>query len=66
MRRLNVRASQIDECIEKSMFAISVRPLNPELQPGELLLLQLVKDEATRLGKLHGRARPVTIADASG
>jgi hypothetical protein len=31
MRRLNVRSAQIDECITKSLFAISYRPLNPEL-----------------------------------
>lgn len=55
MRRLNVRPAQIDECIQKSMFAFSVKPLNPELQPGELLLLQLVKTEAARLGKLQSR-----------
>ena len=41
MRRLNVREAQIDECIQKSMFAFSFRPQNPELQQGELLLLQL-------------------------
>jgi hypothetical protein len=55
MRRLNVRPAQIDECIQKSMFAFSVKPQNPELQVGELLLLQLVKTEAARLGKLHSR-----------
>jgi hypothetical protein len=55
MRRLNVRSAQIDECIQKSLFAIPYRPQNPELQPGELLLLQLVKDEARRLGQEHER-----------
>ena len=55
MRRLNVRRAQIDECIEKSMFALSIRPQNPELRPGELLLLQLVKQEALQLGKAHSR-----------
>src|SRR5260370_40628188 len=55
MRRLNVRPAQIDECIQKSMFAFSVKPQKPELQPGELLLLQLVKTEAARLRKLHSR-----------
>ena len=55
MRRLNVRAAQIDECIRTSMFAFSFRPQNPELQLGELLLLQLVKTEAARLGKLDSR-----------
>ncbi len=44
MRRLNVRPAQIDECIQKSLFAFSFRPQNPELRPGELLLLQLVKN----------------------
>jgi hypothetical protein len=43
MRRLNVRPAQIDECIQKSMFTFSFKPQNPELHPGELLLLQLVK-----------------------
>jgi hypothetical protein len=55
MRRLNVRLSQIDECIEKSMFAFGVCPKNPALQPGELLLLQLVKDQASRIGIQDGR-----------
>jgi hypothetical protein len=55
LRRLNVRPAQIDECIQKSMFALSFRPRNPELQTGELLLLQLVKTEAAQLGKLHSR-----------
>ena len=46
MRRLNVREAQIDICIQHSMFALSQRPVNPELKPGELLLLQLVKGAA--------------------
>ena len=55
MRRLNVRQAQIDECIQKSMFAINSKPQNPELQPGELLLFQLVKQEAGQLHKLSSR-----------
>src|SRR4051794_8471417 len=55
MRRLNVRLAQIDECIQQSMFAIGFRPQSPELQPGELLLLQLVKTEAAKWGKRHSR-----------
>ncbi|HET8669078.1 MAG TPA: hypothetical protein VFM05_00180 [Candidatus Saccharimonadales bacterium] len=55
MRRLNVKQSQIDECIQSSLFAFGVKPQNLELQPGELLLLQLVKREAARLGKLKSR-----------
>ena len=55
MRRLNVRSAQIDECIQQSLFAIFFRPQNPELYPGELLLLQLVKDEARKQGKEYAR-----------
>jgi hypothetical protein len=55
MRRLNVRLAQIDECIRHSMFALNSRPANPELAPGELLLLQLVKQEALREGKMRSR-----------
>ena len=32
------------------MFAVSTRPKNPEVQTGELLLLQLNKQDASRLG----------------
>lgn len=52
MQRLNVRQSQIRECIEKSLFAVDRLP---PLQKGEILLLQLVKSEALKLGKLHSR-----------
>ena len=53
MRRLNVREAQIDTCIRESMFAIPERPLNPEMRPGELLLLQLAKQDASRLKLKH-------------
>lgn len=55
MRRLNVRPAQIDECIQQSIFALSARPQDPELSPGEPLLLQLVSTEAKRMGKEHSR-----------
>lgn len=55
MRQLNVRSAQIDECIQKSLFAIPYRPQYPELQLGELLLLQLVKDEARQLRQEYER-----------
>lgn len=42
MRRLNVQFSQIQECIEKSRFALPGLPANPPLANGEELLLQLV------------------------
>src|SRR5687767_6153405 len=63
MRRLNVRLAQIDQCIEHSMFALSVRPQNPELRPGELLLLQLVKQEAMKSGKLDSRVDFALVFD---
>ena len=55
MRRLNVRFSQIEECIRTSLFAVDNLPVNPPLQRGELLLLQLVKEDAARIGKLDRR-----------
>src|SRR5579859_6630779 len=55
MRRLNVRQAQIQECTKKRLFALNVKPRTPELEKGELLLLQLVKNEALQSSKLHGR-----------
>lgn len=60
MQRVNVRQSQIRECIEKSLFAVDRLPT---LQTGELLLLQLVKEEARLLGKLHSRIEFALIYD---
>ncbi|MEM2941630.1 MAG: HNH endonuclease [Thermoproteota archaeon] len=60
MQRLNVRQSQIKECIEKSLFAVDIRPNYPK---GEILLLQLVKNEAILLGKLHSRIEFALIYD---
>lgn len=55
MRRLNVQFSQIEECIRTSLFAVDGLPRNPPLEPGEELLLQLVKQDAESLGKLDSR-----------
>ncbi|MBW2004382.1 MAG: HNH endonuclease [Deltaproteobacteria bacterium] len=63
MQRLNVRQSQIRECIEKSMFAVDRLPSNPPLHNGEILLLQLVKQEAIFLGKLHSRIEFALLFD---
>jgi len=52
MQRLNVKQSQIRECIERSMFAVDIFP---SFAKGEILLLQLVKAEAAAVGKLHSR-----------
>jgi hypothetical protein len=46
MRRLNVRFSQIEECIRTSMFAVDMLPANPPMHKGEELLLQLVSADA--------------------
>jgi hypothetical protein len=45
------------------MFALSERPRNPELKAGELLLLQLVKTDARRLGKLRERINFALVFD---
>lgn len=63
MRRLNVRIAQIEECIRMSMFALDVRPANPEFVQGELLLLQLVKQEAVLAEKLHSRVDFALVFD---
>lgn len=60
MRRLNVQSSQIEECIRRSMFAISQRPT---IEPGELMLLQLTKQDAQREGKLDRRVEYVLEFD---
>lgn len=63
MRRLNVQFTQIEECIKKSLFAVDNLPRNPPLKPGELLLLQLVKGDAIRLGKLGSRIEFALVFD---
>ena len=61
MQRLNVKQSQIKECIEQSLFAV---PNSPHLlKPGEILLLQLVKADALALGKLRSRIEFALIYD---
>jgi hypothetical protein len=60
VQRLNVRQSQIKECIEKSLFAVDSKPNYPK---GEILLLQLVKQEAILTGKLHSRVEFALIYD---
>lgn len=55
MRRLNVKLAQIEECIRTSLFAVEALPRTHPLEKGELLLLQLVLDDARRLGKEDSR-----------
>jgi hypothetical protein len=63
MRRLNVQFTQIDECISKSLFALPNLPANPPLRKGEELLLQLVLQDARRLGKEEQRIEFALIFD---
>jgi hypothetical protein len=63
MRRLNVQYSQIEECIRKSLFAVDNLPRNPPLKQGELLLLQLVKEDAKRRGKVGSRIEFALVYD---
>lgn len=63
MWRLNVQYSQIEECIRKSLFAVSMLPRNPPLRKGDVLLLQLVQSDAQRLGKEHSRVEFALIFD---
>lgn len=60
MQRLNVRQSQIKECIEKSLFAVDQAP---RFYKGEILLLQLVKTEAIALNKQHARIEFALVYD---
>jgi hypothetical protein len=63
VRRLNVRFSQIEECIRTSLFALDSLPRNPPLKAGELLLLQLVKEDAATMGKLDSRIEFALVYD---
>ena len=60
MRRLNVQATQLEECVERSMHAL---PNKPTFEPGELLLLQLTKTDAAAAGKLRARIEHVLEFD---
>lgn len=60
MQRLNVKQSQIRECIENSLFAVDTIP---RFTKGEILLLQLVKQEAILTGKLHSRIEFALVYD---
>lgn len=63
MRRLNVQFTQIEECIRTSLFAVDSLPRNPPLERREVLLLQLVKADAQKLGKLKSRIEFALIFD---
>lgn len=58
--RLNVNETQIDACITNKLFALSSRP---NIQEGDLLLLQLNKANAIRTGKNTSRIEYALIFD---
>ena len=60
MQRLNVKQTQIRECIEKSLFAVNQ---TPHFQKGDVLLLQLVKTDAFKLDKLNARIEFALVYD---
>ncbi|MFA5393348.1 MAG: HNH endonuclease signature motif containing protein [Candidatus Ratteibacteria bacterium] len=61
--RLNVRETQIEECIRNRRFAFDTRPRNPEIHRGDVLLLQLVLADAKKFGKESNRIEFVLIFD---
>jgi hypothetical protein len=61
VRRLNVRAAQLDACIEGARFALAAIPQHPKLYRGELLLLSLVAQDALTHGKRDHRVEWVLV-----
>lgn len=61
--RLNVRDIQIAECIHWKKFAFDNPPRNPEVQKGDILLLQLVLADARRFDKENSRIEFALIFD---
>ena len=61
--RLNVKETQIGECIHNRLFAIRTRPRNPEIQKGDILLLQRVSTDAKKLGKENSRVEIALVFD---
>ncbi|MFA5031443.1 MAG: HNH endonuclease [bacterium] len=53
--RLNVGESQMAECIKSWTYAIYRRPKNPEIQKGDILLLQLLASDADKWDKRDSR-----------
>lgn len=58
MYRLNVAANQIEECINKGMFALSSEP---KIKAGEILLLQLKKSDWLSQGAKSGRIKHALV-----
>src|SRR5436305_2976217 len=63
MWRLNTQETQIDICIEKSVYAISRPRKNPAMYPGELLLLQLVENKIKHRHRLKYKINFAIVFD---
>jgi hypothetical protein len=61
--RLNVKETQIGECIRSKKFAFDTKPRYPEIDTGDYLLLQLVSADAARLEKSNARIEFALIFD---
>lgn len=61
--RLNVKSTQIGECIRSRKFAVARRPRNPEIRKGDILLLQLGMTDARRAGKEASRIEFALVFD---
>lgn len=58
MYRLNVAAEQIEECIKRGMFALTFKP---QINVGEILLLQLKKSDWEAKGSVGGRIQHALV-----
>jgi len=61
--RLNVKETQIGVCIQDKLFAIETKPRNPEIQRGDILLLQLVSTDAKKQSKENSRVEYALVFD---
>ncbi len=61
--RLNVQETQLEVCVREKLYAIERPPRNPEIQKGDLLLLQLVSTDARKLGKENARVEYALVFD---
>lgn len=61
IHRANVRAAHLQSCVDAGRFLVSGP--RPGIQAGDLILLQLTRGDAGRLGKLHDRIENALVVD---